>query len=178
MPIPARESLSFGEVAGGARKPEGTMASHDRKDATAGAWSSPAAKTSGTRLRRPLVLVVDDHTDTRDGFAEYLRMGGFRIMTAENGVIAIKVAREAAPDAIVLDYAMPLMDGAHAAIFLKRDPSTRHIPIVMVTAFRDRIEGQRVCDAYFEKPCDPQDVTNALWSLLGTNGAESSGDAL
>jgi CheY-like chemotaxis protein len=127
-------------------------------------------KDAPSGVAAPFVLVVDDHVDTREAYAEYLRMAGFRIVEAENGVIAIKVAQEQMPDAILLDYAMPMMDGVQAALFLKRDARTRRIPIVMLTAFRDLVHNRGTCDHYLDKPCDPRAVVDKLRSVLGLDG--------
>ena len=146
--------------------PTSTFSPRDDKDATTVTPPVDPPESSGTRLLQPLVLVVDDHDDTREGYAEYLRLVGFRTAVADNGVSAIKVARELVPDAILLDYAMPMMDGVQAALWLKRDEATRRIPIVMLTAFRDVVDQRGGCAAYLEKPCDPQSVAEEVWRVL------------
>lgn len=120
-----------------------------------------------SRAERPCVLVVDDHHDTRRAYADELRSSGFRTAEAENGVIALKMAHELHPDAILLDYAMPMMDGLQAALCLKRDPRTAQIPVVMITAFRDHVgERQQRCDDVLDKPCDPRDVVAKIWDVV------------
>src|SRR5437867_3358081 len=64
----------------------------------------PRDDPNATEVTARLVLVVDDHVDTRGAYAEHLRMEGFRTAEAENGVVAIKLARELLPDVILLDY--------------------------------------------------------------------------
>ena len=146
--------------------PRPTLSSQMSQSATAGRTGPPAAKISGTRLRRALILVVDDYADARETYVSLLRMTGFRTAEAENGMVALKLAREIMPDAILLDYAMPVMNGAETAWWLKRHEATRRIPIVMLTASPDRLEGRDACDAYFTKPCDSQIVTNMLRTLI------------
>jgi two-component system cell cycle response regulator DivK len=114
----------------------------------------------------PLVLVVDDHVDIRQAFAEELRYAGFRTVEAENGVIAVKLAHELLPDAVLLDFAMPMMDGVQASLCLKRDPLTRHIPIVLVSAFGDLLHRRGRWDALLEKPCTPREATEKIASFL------------
>lgn len=128
--------------------------------------NSPHEDRIASTVPRPFILVVDDHVDTREAYVAYLQMAGFRTAEAENGAIAIRRARELMPDAILLDYAMPMMDGVQASLFLKRDVRTRSIPIVMLTAFRDLVNGRGVCDRYMDKPCDPKDVVETLRSVL------------
>jgi DNA-binding response OmpR family regulator len=114
----------------------------------------------------PCVLVVDDHPDTREAYAEELRASGFRTAVAENGVVALKVAHAIMPDAILLDYAMPMMDGLQAALCLKRDPRTTQIPIVMITAYRHLFRGRERADEVLDKPCDPRDVVARLRAVI------------
>ncbi len=119
-----------------------------------------------SRGERPCVLVVDDHGDTRRAYSEELRESGFRTAEAENGVMALKLAHELQPDAILLDYAMPMMDGVQAALCLKRDPRTARIPVVMITAFRDHVGERQRFDEVLDKPCDPRDVVAKISDVL------------
>jgi CheY-like chemotaxis protein len=154
-------------------RPQPTIASPVGKSATDRSAAPPNAKISGTRLRRALILLAHDHADVGDGFADYLRRTGFRIAQADGGVVTVERARELMPDAILLDYATPatVTDGVLAASWLKREPSTRRIPILLVTASRERAESTLACDAYLEKPCDPRRVADALHSLMQMPGA-------
>ncbi len=117
----------------------------------------------------PFVLVVDDHKDTREAYVNELHAAGFRTAEAENGVIALKIAHAVHPDAILLDYAMPMMDGLQAALCLKRDPRTARIPIVLVTAFRALAGDRGRYDEILEKPCDPRDVVAMLRAVIARN---------
>lgn len=117
-------------------------------------------------VHTPCVLVADDHRDTREAFANELRAAGFRTVEAENGVLALKLAHEVHPDAILLDYAMPMMDGLQAAHCLRRDPRTAGIPIVMVTAFRSLVAASGRYEAVVDKPCDPRDVVATLKAVI------------
>jgi CheY-like chemotaxis protein len=71
----------------------------------------------------PLILVVDDHADHRDVYSTMLRFSGFRTEEAENGAVASESEKAItfAPDAILLDHAMPFMDGREAARRLRGD---------------------------------------------------------
>ena len=86
-----------------------------------------------TEQKTPLILVVDDYPDTRDMYAEYLDFAGMRAETAENGRQAVRRALRAHPDAIVMDLAMPVLDGWEATRILHADPRTKDIPIVVLT---------------------------------------------
>ncbi len=135
------------------------------------AASSPHDDGNGSKdatpeALRPCVLVVDDHQDTREAYADELRAAGFRTVEAENGVVALKLAHEVGPVAILLDYAMPMMDGLQAAHCLRRDPRTAHIPLVMLTAYRNLVGVRGRCDEVIDKPCDPREVVARVKDVL------------
>ncbi len=125
-----------------------------------------APKDAASGDDAPCVLVADDHRDTREAFTHELRAAGFRTVEAENGVLALKLAHEVHPDAILLDYAMPMMDGLQAAHCLRRDPRTAGIPIVMVTAFRSLVGERGRYEDVLDKPCDPRDVVARLKAVI------------
>lgn len=88
----------------------------------------------------------------------YLKSMGCTVYTAADGGGAITQAHALHPDLIVLDLAMPHIDGWAAAERLRRSPATRHIPIVALTAIPGARESARLsgCDAFMSKPCLPQ----------------------
>ncbi len=106
-----------------------------------------------------LVLVVEDYQDAREMYATYLQFSGYRVAEATNGLEAIEKAHELMPDIILMDLALPKMDGWEATRRLKLDARTRHIPIVALTghALAGHAEGAREagCDAFVTKPCLP-----------------------
>ena len=81
----------------------------------------------------PLVLVVEDYQDAREMYAAYLQFSGYRVAEAANGLEALEKTRELMPDIILMDLALPKMDGWEATRRLKADERTRHIPIVALT---------------------------------------------
>ena len=126
------------------------------------------------------VLLVDDHDDTREGYAAYLRIAGYEVHTAENGREALRDIRHWRPDAILMDLMMPEMDGWRAVRLLKARRRTRSIPIVAVSAqVVDGCEEGRARAAGFEafckKPCLPARLLAVLRSVLhpgdGTDSA-------
>src|SRR3979490_2816131 len=82
---------------------------------------------------RPRVLLVDDYPDAREMYAEYLEFSGFEIVQAGNGVEAIERAHDSAPEVILMDLSLPIMDGWEATRRLKADPTTAQIPVLAVT---------------------------------------------
>lgn len=108
------------------------------------------------------MLVVDDFEDARTLYAEALRENGFVVWTASDGAEAVAKARQHRPHAIVMDLAMPVVDGFSATRTLKEDPLTRGIFILALTghaerSFVDRAYASNV-DAIMLKPCSPLDI--------------------
>jgi CheY-like chemotaxis protein len=80
------------------------------------------------------VLVVEDEEHIRDARGYNLKLDGFQVHLAGNGPGAIELARRLQPDAILLERMMPDMDGLEALRELKRDKTTRDIPVFVLTA--------------------------------------------
>ncbi len=124
---------------------------------------------SDTR-EHPLVLVVEDYEDAREMYAAYLQFSGFEVAEATNGIEAVEKARELLPDIVLMDLALPRMDGWEATRQLKSDEQTRHIPIVALTghALAGHAEGARQagCDAFVTKPCLPDALVVEIRRLL------------
>ena len=122
--------------------------------------------------RSPLVLVVEDYQDAREMYAAYLQFSGYRVAEATNGLEAIEQANALMPDIILMDLALPKMDGWEATRRLKLQESTRHIPIVALTghALQGHAEGARQagCDAFVTKPCLPDALVAEIKRMLAS----------
>lgn len=133
---------------------------------------------------RPLVLVVEDYQDAREMYAAYLQFSGFEVAEAANGVDAVAKTRELLPDIVLMDLALPQMDGWEATRRLKGDLATQHIPIVALTghALAGHAEGakQAGCDAFVTKPCLPDALVAEIRRLLDRHdpGGETGKDTL
>lgn len=134
---------------------------------------------NGPGERTPLVLVVEDYQDAREMYAAYLQFSGFRVAEATNGVEAIEKSIELRPDIILMDLALPKMDGWEATRRLKIDERTRDIPIVALTghALAGHAEGARQagCDSFVTKPCLPDALVAEIKRMLGRRRADSGG---
>jgi two-component system cell cycle response regulator DivK len=123
-----------------------------------------------TRTTEPLVLVVEDYQDAREMYAAYLTFSGYRVAEATNGIEAIEKTIELMPDIILMDLALPRMDGWEATRRLKLDERTKHIPIVALTghALAGHAEGARQagCDAFVTKPCLPDALVAEIQRML------------
>lgn len=127
----------------------------------------------------PLVLVVEDYQDAREMYSAYLQFSGFRVAEATNGVEAIEKTLELFPDIILMDLALPKMDGWEATRRLKEDERTRHIPVVALTghALAGHAEGARQagCDSFVTKPCLPDALVAEIQRMLAARKAEAGG---
>jgi two-component system cell cycle response regulator DivK len=117
-----------------------------------------------------LVLVVEDYQDAREMYAAYLQFSGYRVAEATNGIEAIEKAIQLLPDIILMDLALPKVDGWEATKRLKSDPRTKDIPIVALTghALAGFAEGAREagCDAFVTKPCLPDALVAEIRRML------------
>lgn len=131
--------------------------------------------TSPASERQRTVLIVEDNEDNRIVYSTMLRHFGFAVDEAENGAEGILKARSNQPDLILMDIAIPVVDGWEAVQRLKKDPSTSHIPIVALTAHAmpaDRERAMQVgCDGYLAKPCEPRTVVEEVRRILATETA-------
>lgn len=118
----------------------------------------------------PLILLAEDFEDARELYRDYLEFSGFAVQTANNGQEAIDQALLLQPDIILMDASMPVLDGWQATRELKRNPATKHIPILALTAhaFDDaRREAKNVgCDGFVTKPCLPDDLVIKVRAVL------------
>ena len=125
--------------------------------------------------RAPTILIVEDNEDNRIVYSTMLRHFGFAVDEAENGAEGILKARTKLPDLILMDIAIPLVDGWEAVQRLKRDPATAGIPIVALTAHAmpaDREKAIQVgCDGYLAKPCEPRAVVEEVRRILASKTA-------
>ena len=119
-----------------------------------------------------LVLVVDDYTDNRELVVEVLEHAGFRTAQAENGREALAQAFELHPDLILLDLALPLVDGWEVARQLREDPSTRTLKIVALTAHAQETFLERAraagCDDVITKPVAIEALIPKIQALLAS----------
>jgi CheY-like chemotaxis protein len=123
------------------------------------------------------VLVVDDVDDVRDMYVEYLNYLGFDAQGASNGRDAVRKAISRRQALIVMDLAMPVLDGWEAIRILRADPRTRSIPIVVLTGQAQPEPLQRAiavgATEVVVKPCLPAQLGRIVVSRL----AQQTGSA-
>jgi DNA-binding response OmpR family regulator len=125
---------------------------------------------------RPDVLVVDDDQAINELVGAYAQIAGFPHRSAFDGATALRLAHERKPALMVLDVMLPDTDGFKVCTAMKEDPTTRSIPILMLTAMdRDecRIRGAECgATAYMTKPFDPDQLIAAIRKHASTNGVK------
>jgi twitching motility two-component system response regulator PilH len=120
------------------------------------------------------VLIVDDSHTLRQMIAEILQSNGLVVIEAINGVEAKEKIQNEAPDLVITDLIMPLMNGYELCRWIKTDPTMQSIPVLMCSTKSeefDRYWGMKQgADAYMTKPFHPQDLVRAVKQLLKTKG--------
>lgn len=113
------------------------------------------------------VLVVDDDVKTVELVKLYLNRDGYRVLTAYDGNEALKLAREARPDLIVLDLMLPGVNGLEICRILRNESD---VPIIMLTALTtddDRLKGLDIgADDYVTKPFSPRELAARVRAVL------------
>ncbi|MFK7911570.1 MAG: response regulator transcription factor [Akkermansiaceae bacterium] len=128
------------------------------------------------------ILVVEDEEDIADLVAFNLRRNEFEVELAHDGIQGLAKAKEFKPDLIVLDVMMPGIDGFRVFKELKKDNSTRSIPVIMLTArgqTEDRIQGLELgAEDYMTKPFSPKELILRIKNLLKRSTRKVSGNEL
>ena len=103
------------------------------------------------------VLVADDHDDIRDMMVVFIEELGFEAIAASDGQQAVELAYQHTPDLVLMDLAMPVMDGIEAAAAIRSNPQMRDTKIIATTAYGkhvpDHVEGSEF-DRIVDKPVD------------------------
>lgn len=121
-------------------------------------------------LQEPLVLLVEDDPLAREGYAEFLEGGGFRVAQCETAEDAYERTLELIPDIVVTDIALPGRDGFSLASDLRVEARTQAIPVVAMTAYWAADVHERAdragMTAILMKPCQPDHLIAELNRVL------------
>jgi len=116
------------------------------------------------------VLVIEDETQSRDMFLEFLETEGFDAVGAENGFMGIQRAQECLPELVLCDILMPESDGYSVLTTLRQNPTTAIIPFIFLTAKAAKAEfrqGMELgADDYLTKPCTVEELLGAITARL------------
>lgn len=118
------------------------------------------------------VLLVEDDRDNRAIYQTILEHAGYRVLLAVNGVEGVALARQELPDMILMDLAMPEMDGWAAIRLIREDPRTASIPVHALSAhvlleggFKEAIAAG--FHGYLTKPVEPKRVLQRVREIVG-----------
>ena len=103
-----------------------------------------------------LILIIEDNEKNLKLVRDVLRVKGYETIEATNAEDGVRLAVERAPDLVLMDIQLPQVSGLEVTRWIKDDPELRAIPVVAVTAFAMKGDGERIreggCEAYLSKP--------------------------
>lgn len=116
------------------------------------------------------ILIIEDHSDMRELLTWQVELMGFAAVTAKQGAEGLEKAQSEKPDMIILDIMMPGMDGWETAREIRRNPTTKDIPILAATAlFRDtdlKTCMESGCNGYIVKPFTFQELQAKIKEMI------------
>lgn len=116
------------------------------------------------------ILIVDDSPSQLLGLKRVVEKLGHEALTAEDGAAGVEAAKRELPDLILMDVVMPNLNGFQATRTISKEPTTAHIPVVLVTTKdqeTDKVWGMRQgAKAYVTKPIKEDELVSTLNSLL------------
>jgi two-component system cell cycle response regulator DivK len=124
----------------------------------------------------PNILLVEDNELNRDMLSRRLTKRGFDVSIACDGAEALNAVRATAPDLILMDMSLPVMNGWDATKALKQDPATNAIPVIALTAHAMSGDREKAldagCDEFETKPVDLPRLLEKMQALLVKGGNE------
>jgi CheY-like chemotaxis protein len=129
---------------------------------------APLAIGIHTANQRTSILIIEDHADTREGYATYLRWAGYAVTAAASGEDGLALAGRQLPDIIVLDVTLDGMSGLEVLTELRASAATRDIPVVLVTGSdiaRDVLKEARA-ERVLQKPLAPSSLLGHLEQVI------------
>ena len=116
------------------------------------------------------ILIVDDSPSQLMGIRRIVEKLGHEALTAEDGAAGVEAAKRELPDLVLMDVVMPNLNGFQATRTITREPTTKHIPVILVTTKdqdTDRVWGMRQgARAYLTKPFSEQELSEAITSVF------------
>ena len=120
------------------------------------------------------ILIVDDSPSQLVGIRRIVEKLGHVALTAEDGAAGVDAAKRELPDLILMDVVMPNLNGFQATRSITREPTTKHIPVILVTTKdqdTDRVWGMRQgAKAYITKPFSESELSELITQYLGSGG--------
>jgi len=118
----------------------------------------------------PKILLVEDNEMNRDMLSRRLQRRGYSVVIAQDGEQGLSLAKSESPDLILMDISLPVMDGWQVTRLLKSNVTTRHIPVIALTAHAMVSDRQKAfetgCDDYDTKPVEIGRLSEKIENLL------------
>ncbi len=118
------------------------------------------------------ILLVEDNEMNRDMLSRRLRRKNFEVVIAVDGEAGVEMATSEAPDLILMDLSLPIIDGWEATRRLKADTATQTIPVIALTAHAMQGDEQKAleagCNDYDTKPVNFSRLLGKIEAFLGT----------
>ena len=125
----------------------------------------------------PKILLVEDNEMNRDMLSRRLERKGYQVVLAVDGQSGVEMAQTQAPDLVLMDMSLPVLDGWEATRCLKADAATQHIPVIALTAHAMSSDREKAleagCDDYDTKPVEMPRLLGKIEALL-SGGAMAS----
>jgi len=121
-------------------------------------------------VSQPCVLLVEDDRSVRRYLEVTLQRSGYRVITAGDGLEAMKLALSSEIDVVVTDAVMPHLSGHELARFLRSNAKVSGLPIILLTGQENKeavVASENLIDAFLYKPIKATELTSCLVSLLG-----------
>ena len=122
------------------------------------------------------ILLVEDNEMNRDMLSRRLRRRGYQVVLAVDGQSGVEMAQNQAPDLVLMDMSLQVLDGWEAARHLKADAPTKHIPIIALTAHAMSGDREKAldagCDDYDTKPIELARLLGKIEALLSRGGGK------
>jgi CheY-like chemotaxis protein len=139
------------------------------EEITATSGAPVTLPASQTRAARGTILIVEDDRSIRRYLEVILQRAGYAVLSATDGLEAMKAALTSAVDAVVTDAMMPHLNGYELCRFLRHHPKLSRLPVVLLSGF-ERADAARDAgdrpDVYLAKPVRPDELTGCLARLL------------
>lgn len=124
------------------------------------------------------ILLVEDNEMNRDMLSRRLERRGYQVVLAVDGQSGVEMAASEAPDLVLMDMSLPVLDGWEATRRLKAAPATRHIPVIALTAHAMSSDREKAleagCDEYDTKPIELPRLLGKIEALLRGAAGETA----
>src|SRR5919109_821595 len=125
-------------------------------------------------MKKPLILVVEDELAVRELLVNAFEFSNFDVIEAENGAEGVEMTQKNLPDLIVMDVRMPIMTGFEACQIIKAEESTKHIPVIFLSAYGQDAEVNTGLDLgaeeYLVKPFEVSNLVGRVRNILSKHG--------